>query len=504
MRKLVFLFATLFFVLCMTLYAESERKSVEVTVYNEDLGLVKEEREMALKKGLNHIRLMDIPAQIDATSVRFHSLKSPLKTYVKEQNYEYDLASDAKLLHRYLDKSIEVITKDGNHYEGILISGVRQYVQTRSFWNYATQQQETKSEINYSYGNLVIARDKEKGPISIVQLHNNVREINLPSLPTGLITRPTLAWELVADTAGEHLCRLTYLTKGMNWRADYTALINPGDTMLDLGAWVTINNHSGATFDSARVKLMAGDVSTVDRERRPQVRAYVYGRGEEGPAAETRQVFEYHLYALDEITDLKDNQTKQVKLLKADKVPIEKFYAYDGVLLRQDWYRYGRSQDKSYGTQCDKKVMVFLEFVSSKKSGLGVPLPRGLVRMYKKDEDGSLEFIGEDEIDHTPANERVRLRVGKAFDIVGERKQTDFKIVEPQHICDESFEIALRNQKKEAVQVRIVEHLYRWSDWEIRESSDPYIKTDSRTIEFRVKVPAGSEKKVTYTVRYKW
>ncbi len=504
MRRSVFLFAALFFVLSTNLYAESERKSVEVTVYNEDLGLVKEERSIVLKKGLNHIRLTDIPAQIEATSVRFHSLKSPLKTYVKEQNYEYDLASDAKLLHRYLDKSIQVITKDGNHYEGILISGVRQYVQTRSFWNYATQQQETKSEINYSYGNLVIARDREKGPISIVQLHDNVREIKLPSLPAGLITRPTLAWQLVSDTAGEHLCRLTYLTKGMNWRADYTALIHPDDTLLDLGAWVTINNHCGTTFDKARVKLMAGDVSRPGRERRPELRSYVYGKGEEGPAAEARTVFEYHLYALDEITDLKDNQTKQIKLLKADKVPIEKFYVYDGVLLRQDWYRYGRQDNKSYGTQCDKKVMVFLEFVCSKKNGLGVALPRGIVRMYKRDEDGSLEFIGEDEIDHTPANERVRLRVGKTFDIVGERKQTDFTLIEPRHIYDESFEIAVRNQKKEEVQVRIVEHLYRWSDWEIRESSDPYIKTDSRTIEFRVKVPAGTEKKVTYTVRYKW
>ncbi len=503
MKRLIYLICVFF--ICGSVYAQAERESIEVTVYNENLALVKERRVVNLNKGLNHIRLMEIPAQIDATSVRFYSLKDPQGTFVKEQNYEYDLASDAKLLHRYLDKEIEVITKEGTHYEGTLIAGVRQFIQSNTWWDYNRQKQETKSEIAYSYGNLVIAKDKEKGPISIVQLQDNIREIKLPGLLQELITRPTLAWEIVSDKKGKHEFQINYLTKGMSWRADYTALINPYDTKLDLGAWTTINNHSGATFPQARVKLMAGEIAQLDRQRGRQIKGYVYGKGEEGPTPETRQVFEYHLYALDEITDLKNNQTKQIKLLSADGVPVEKFYVYDGVQMTQDrsWYFHRRDQ-RDYGIQTNKKVMVFLEFINSQNNGLGMPLPKGKIRMYKLDEDKSLEFIGEDEIDHTPGNERVRMRVGGAFDIIGERKQTDFKVIESNHIYDESFEIVVRNHKKEDIEVRVVEHLYRWSDWEMRQTSDSFLKTDSRTIEFRVKVPADGEKKLAYTVRYKW
>ena len=487
-----------------SVYARTEREGIEVTVYNEDLALVKERRMVELEKGVNHIRLMEIPAQIDATSVRFYSLKDPEGTFVKEQNYEYDLASDAKLLHRYLDKDIEVITKEGTHYEGTLIAGVKQYIQSKRWWNPARQRNETKSEISYSYGNLVVAKDKEKGPISIIQHPDNIREIKLPSLPEGLITKPTLAWDVVSNRAGRHECQINYLSKGMNWRADYTALINPDDTKLDLGAWTTINNHCGVTFPQARVKLMAGDVAQLDRSGR-EIRAFVYGKGEGAPTVEGRQVFGYHLYALDEITDLKNNQTKQIKLLRADGVPVDKFYVYDGAQFTRDWSDYyHRREQRDYGIQTNKKVMVFLEFINSQRHGIGMPLPRGKVRMYKLDQDKSLEFIGEDEIDHTPGGERVRMRVGEAFDIVGERKQIDFKCIESNHIYDELFEIVVRNHKKEDVEVRIVEHLYRWSDWEIRETSHDYKKTDARTIEYRVEVPKGKQVITNYTVRYKW
>ena len=215
-------------------------------------------------------------------------------------------------------------------------------------------------------------------------------------------------------------------------------------------------------------------------------------------------MFEYHLYSLDETTTLKDNQTKQIKLMRVENVPMEKFYVYDGVQFNRSHYDYHSRKQADYGILTNKKVMVYLEFINSKENGLGIPLTRGRMRMYKLDEDGSLEFIGEDRIDHTPANELVRVRVGCAFDIVGERRQMEFKVIEPNHIYDESFEIVLRNHKEEDVTVRIVEHLYRWSYWKIMMNSDPFLKTDLRTIEFRVKIEAGSEKKVDYTVRYSW
>ncbi len=503
MRKLFLILLLLF--AAANLYAQ-QKANIEVTVYNEDLALIKEKREVTLEKGVNNIRLFDIPARIDPTSVRFFSLTDLMGTFVKEQNYEFDLASDARLLHKYLDKQIKVVTKDGERYEGTLISGVRQYVQNKYVYNYRTRRNEAKPEINYSYGNLVVAENKEKGPIFIVQLSDNVREITLPSLPAGLVTKPTLAWQVVSEKAGVHQCQLNYLTKGMSWRADYTVLINEDDTMLDLGAWVTIDNHCGATFKDARVKLMAGDVALADQyQQGRQIRTYVYGKGAEEPTADTRQVFEYHLYSLDEITTLKDNQTKQIKLFRVEKVPVSKFYVYDGVQFTRDYYDYYHRRDqRDYGVQTNKKVLVYLKYVNSKENGLGMPLPKGKVRMYKKDEDGSLEFIGEDKIDHTPANEIVRLRVGHAFDIVGERKQLSFECIKSGHIYDESFEIAVRNQKKEDVEVKIVEHLYRWSDWTITLKSVPFVKTDSRTIEFDVKIPAGGENKVNYTVRYEW
>jgi len=490
--------------ICNILYAKIERENIEVTIYNEDFALIKETRMVDLKEGINHIRLTDIPAQIDATSVRFLSLNDPQGTFVKEQNYEYDLASDAKLLHKYLDKEIEVITKDGNLYDGILVSGVNQNVKPQEVYNYQERSYKRESAIHYSYGNFVIAENTEKGPISIVQLEDNVKVIRLPSLPDELITKPALAWEIVSEETGVHQCQIHYLTNGIHWYADYTALINADDTELDLGTWVTIDNRSGATYKDARIKLMAGDVAQLDRYRSSRGFVYPYGESEEKISEETRGIFEYHLYSLGELTTLKDNQTKQVKLLRVENVSMEKFYVYDGVKFSGRYDDYNNRHKGNYGIQSNKTVIVYLEFSNNKKNGLGMPLPRGRMRMYKLDEDNSLEFIGEDRIDHTPANELVRVRVGSAFDLVGERKQTEFEAIERNHIYDESFEIVLRNHKGEDVTIRVVEHLYRWSNWKIMMNSDPFIQTDSKTIEFRVNVASEEEKKVNYSVRYSW
>jgi len=499
-----------FTALCVATAGAAEPENVELTVYNHDLGLVKEVRTLDLQKGLNEVRLEDVAAQLDPTSVTLVPIQAGTGTFVQEQNFEYDLASDAKLLFRYIGQPITVLTKEGKLHQGILIAGVDQNLGYRHDYDPLTGTNVPRPTLTYSYGNLVLAQDREKGPITIIQRQDNIREIELPSLPAGLITKPTLMWQMPAEKAGAQKCQLTYLTKGMEWRADYALLLNADDTRANVSGWVTLDNRSGKTFEDARVKLMAGDVATDQqaRQRGQQVQGYAYGQqAEQGPSQDTRQVFEYHMYGIEHPTTVRDNQTKQVKLLGADNVPVTKFYVYDGAQFGRfsGWDAYSYRENNEYGTECNKKVMVFVELVNTSTHGLGLALPRGKVRLFKQDQDKSVQFIGEDTVDHTPANELVRVRVGEAFDLVGERKQTDFQMIVSHHIYDESFEIAVRNQKKdEPVEVRVVEHLYRWSDWTITQSSQASTKTDSRTAEFRVKVPAGGEQKITYTVRYNW
>lgn len=486
------------------------RESVELTIYNNDLGLVKEVRTLDLKKGLNEVRLEDVAALLDATSVTLVPLERKAGAYVQEQNFEYDLASDAKLLFRYINKPITVLTSEGKVHEGALIAGVTQKVHYSYEYDPLIQRNVRRKALKYSYGNLVLAKDGGEGPITIIQSRDNIREIQLPALPAGLVTKPTLMWEVVAQKAGMQKCLLKYLTKGMEWRADYSLLLNDDDTRANVNAWVTLDNRSGMSFEKARVKLMAGDVATEDQDARRhgyRTRGYVYGRQPgAGPSQDTRQVFEYHLYGIEHATTVKNNQTKQVKLLNAEQVPVTKFYVYDGVRFQRynPWQWYNYRERREFGTETNKKVMVFVEFVNTSKHGLGSALPRGKVRLFKQDKDRSVQFIGEDMVDHRPANELVRVRVGEAFDLVGERKQTEFKKITP-CIYDESFEIAVRNQKKEGeVEVRVVEHLYRWYSWAVREKSHDFTKTDAQTIEFRVRIPAGGEEKITYRVRYNW
>ena len=239
----------------------AQRENVELTVYNQDLGLVKEVRTLDLKKGVTEVRLEDVAAQLDPTSVTLAALKDGAGTYVREQNFEYDLASDAKLLFRFIDKPISIFTKDGGLYEGILLAGVNQQAQMNYEYDPLTGQNKPRRQINYNYGNLVLTKDREKGPINIIRMSENVREIRLPELPTGLITKPALMWQVQSDKDGPQKCLLTYMTKGMEWRTDYGLLLNTDDTKADLSAWVTLDNRSGMSFEDARVKLMAGDLS---------------------------------------------------------------------------------------------------------------------------------------------------------------------------------------------------------------------------------------------------
>jgi len=442
-----------------------ENVGLEITIYNQNLALVKDQRTLTLQEGLNEVRFTEVAAQIDPTSVHFKSLTAPQATVIREQNFQYDLVSRAKLLEKYLDQEIEVQQprKDGG---GEILRG----------------------QLLSATDGLVI--QQADGTLTALASADQVR---LPKLPAGLITRPTLMWLVESGQAGRQLTEVSYLTGGINWNADYVAVVNPDDTQADLTGWVTIDNKSGATYPSARLKLIAGEVHRVQ----PPVPLLKMERGEEmatlaaEPQFEEKAFFEYHLYTLQRKTTLRDNETKQIELLTAANVPVKKVYVFDGANLRP-----GPPNQPPQA-----KVNVMVEVENRQENHLGMPLPKGKVRVYKADEDGSLQFVGEDEIDHTPKDEKIRLYLGDAFDLVGERKQTDERVI-ADNVRQYSFEIALRNHKQEAVEITVVEHLF--GDWEILRESHEHTQKDARTLEFHVRVAPDQEVKVTYTAQVKF
>ena len=460
------------------LAAEKPQEGVALTIYNQNFGVVREKRAVEVKEKIGTIRFTDVAAQIDGTSVQFKSLTDPAAT-VLEQNYEYDLVSADKLLQKYIDRQIAVLTKDGSRYAGNLLS--------------------------FDENQLVLRQFGEKGDIVMVQRGDNVKDIQFGALPDGLITKPTLVWKLATEKTGHHLVEVAYQTGGMNWQADYNAVLNARDTALDLGGWVTINNQSGATYKDACVKLIAGDVRRVQppAPAKARTRAMVLA-AETAAGFEEKAFFEYHLYTLGRPTTVGQNQTKQIELLKAADVPVKKVFLYEGA----PQYRFygGVQTEASYGSEeSNKKVNVILEIKNSKDNHMGMALPKGRVRLYKRDDaDAALEFIGEDQIDHTPKDETIKLHIGDAFDVVGERKRTNFKVDKAGHVMTESFEIKIRNHKTEPVEVLVKETLYRWSNWEITDSNRKWTKHDSNTIHFPVQVDKDGEQVITYTVRYTW
>jgi len=449
--------------------AEAEEEGVELTVYNQNIALVKDRRSMELSKGVSEVRFTDVASHIDPTSVYFRSLTDPEGTTVLEQHYEYDLVGSERLLEKYVGQDISLVTEDGTSYEGRLLSSTDDIV------------------LQKADGGIVVVRK------------DAVREFGFPRLPEGLITKPTLVWKLRAAKEGTHTVEVTYLTEGLNWRADYVLLLAEDDKSFDLDGWVTLENQSGATYEEAKLKLVAGEVHRVPTPKVMMVRGAEVPKPAPLEVAE-RPFFEYHLYEVERPVTIRDRQTKQIEFVTASDVPAEKFYVYDGSKT-QYWGR-GPVTEPEYGVTSVEEVMTMLEF-RNEEDGLGVPLPGGRVRVYKRDVDGSLQFVGEDEIEHTPKGERVRLYLGGAFDIVGERKQTDFRKLDKRAI-EESFEITLRNHKDEDVEVRVVEHLYRWKEWTITRATMDYIKLDADTIEFRVPVEAQGEATVSYTVQYRW
>ncbi len=443
--------------------------------------VVREDRSFPLAAGRNMLRVDDVPALIDPTTVAFTSLTDPAGTRVVEQGFEFDLAGSAQLLSRYLGREIVVEQARGTGVEAI-----------------------TGTLLGTQGGLTLRAAD---GSVRIVERYSGVK---LPELPGGLVAKPALAWHIDARHAGVHRTRFSYQTGGMTWWADYNLAYSeprPGGCRVDLNAWVTIVNQSGASFSDARVKLVAGDV------HRAAPRGHAVPEAPRMLAAEVKRegfhekaFFEYHLYALGRTTSLAQNSTRQIELFPAATgVGCEKKLVYQGQAAS---WAYGGAPfiDRNYGVQSNRKVDIYLRLENSQSNGLGVPLPAGRARVSRVDEaDGALEFIGEDILDHTPRGETAQLRLGSAFDVVGDRKQLDFRMDAAAHWMEEDIEVRVRNRKEhEAVAVVVRENLYRWSQWSIVKRSHAFTKEDSRTIDFPVRIAPDGEAVVRYTVRYTW
>jgi hypothetical protein len=443
--------------------------------------LVRLDRDLELERGRSTFKLTDVAALLDPTTVQFLSLTDPAGTKVLEQNFQFDLVSQDKLLSKYIDRSVSVEQQQGDGVkvvEGTLLS---------------------------SNDGLVLRGSD--GQIHALREWSNMR---FGELPGGLITRPTLEWDVVSAKGGTHRSRVSYQTGGITWWADYNLIFSEGADanagFVDVGAWVSLLNQSGARYEDAKLKLIAGDVNRVQPEQKlMRARVQEMAMAADSPAGfEEKAFFEYHLYTLGRPATIPNNSTKQLELFgQATRVPAKKRLVYYGADF--GGYYGGPMMDREFGPSSNTKVDVWLSFRNDRSSGMGMPLPAGRIRVSQQDKaDGSLEFIGEDKIDHTPKDEDVRVKLGTAFDVVGERRQTDFVLNTKGRVMEEAFEIKLRNHKEQSVEVIVRENLYRWSQWSLIQQSIPSEKKDARTVEFPVRVAAGGEAVVTYRVRYTW
>lgn len=442
----------------------ADQSQVALTIYNSNIGLVKDVREVELGEGENELQFMDVASQIMPTTVHIQSLTGTQNLQVLEQNYEYDLVSPEKLMEKYVGKEVRLLDK--NYYTG------KEEIIT------ATLLSTTGSPV-YKVGNEIYLGLPGR--------------VILPQIPENLMAKPTLVWLLRNQSQGKQTIEASYLTNQITWQADYIAVLDASDSKTDLSGWVTIDNKSGATYRNATLKLVAGDVHRVEEPKVMYERAVAMSAAAPAPPQFREEgFFEYHLYTLDRPTTVKDNQTKQMTLLAASDIPITKRLILHG---EQGFFFNAYGPDEELPTQ---KVSVVLEVANSKENNLGLPLPKGIVRVYKADKEGSLQFIGEDRIEHTPRDETVKVKMGEAFDVVGKRKQTEFKRI-ARTISEMAWEITLRNHKEEDVTVRVDEPVP--GDWEVLSASHRYEKVNAHTLRFDVLVPKEGETQVTYRVR---
>ncbi len=441
----------------------ADQGALAITVYNVNLGLVKDRRQVRLPQGRGELRFMDVAAQIIPASVLIKPVTDPTTLQVLEQNYEYDLLSPRKLLDKYVGKEVRLYQK--NPY---------------------SEREEVVS------ATLLANNDGPVFRIGNEITFNHPGRVIFPGLPEGLIPKPTLVWLLDSRQSGTREIEVSYLTNGISWRADYVLTLDAKDSTADLAGWVTIDNKSGVAYREARLKLVAGDVHRVQEER-DRVMRLAKAEAAGAPQFTEEGFFEYHIYTLQRPSTIRDNQTKQISLVTADGIPVRKEYLFRGA---------PHSYVGPSGEAAEKqKVGVYLELENREANRLGMPLPKGIVRVYKSDTDGSLQFAGEDAIDHTPKDEKVKVKLGEAFDLVGERKQTDWRKI-ASDTYEAAFEITLRNHKQEDVVVRVVEPVP--GDWQMLSASHQWKKDEAHAAEFLVPVKKGGEAKVSYRVRIRY
>jgi hypothetical protein len=445
----------------------ADQKEVAVTIYNENLALIKDQRKLPLKRGASALAFRDVSAKMRAETALLRSLSSPGSLSVVEQNFNFDLLTPQKLLEKYVGRNVNIIRT-----------------------NPATGAETTESATVLSANNGVVLKIGDRIETGLPG------RIIYPDVPANLRDRPTLVMALDNNGAQQQDVELSYLTGGLSWKADYVVELNAADDKLDISGWVTLGNTSGTTYRNAKLQLVAGDVHQV--LQRVQITGSSI-RALESPqpvmakkAMAEESLFEYHLYTLDRPTTIAENQTKQVALLSASGVPARK----ELLLAGSDYY-----YQSSYGDLGQKmKIGVFVEFDNKEASQLGMPLPKGVVRVYKKDGAGNAQFIGEDSVDHTPKNEKVRLKLGEAFDVTADKKQTDFKKLagtgKYNYVSESAYELVLKNAKKEAVIVTVQEPMP--GDWQVLSSSHPYTKSASNTAVWKISVPAEGNTKLVY------
>ncbi len=461
-----------------------------LTIYNQRFAVVRERLMLDLQPGVNRAQFSGVTTQVEADSVVLRDRAGAVQFAILEQSYRADTVSQGLLLELHEGKEIAFLQYDRDAKESV----VRGKIIRSGF-----------------------QRGGDGSGAPIVEVAGKLR-FSLPGQPVfdaladDSILMPTLQWRIQAPEAAKFEAELGYVTGGMGWESTYNLVMpEKGDT-LDLVGWVTIDNQSGVTFRDAAIKLMAGDVHKLQPVGMPTGGADAFhlgvARGLRASQVTEKAFDEFHLYSLPLPTTLRDRERKQVEFVRAQSVKAKTLYVYDGAAIQgmHGWTMEMIRSQPDYGTQSNGKVWVMREFVNTKENSLGIPLPMGKVRFYRRDDaDGRIEFTGENRIEHTAKDERLRIYTGDSFDLVGERRRIDYQHDDNRKQMEESFEIRVRNRKEsEVVEVRVVEHLYRWSNFEVVQKSHDFIKTDAQTIEYRLQVPPGGEQVVTYRVRYRW
>ena len=458
-----------------------------LTIYNQNFAVVRDTVPLDLQAGVNTVRYAGATAQVEPDSVILRDPAGKHSLQILEQNYRNDPVSQELLLSLFEGKTIDferMRLKDNTQTPELIPGKI-----IRSGYVPGGEAQQPIIEVN---GKMQFSLPGQ--PL-------------FPDLGDDTVLKPAFNWLLQSDKSGKFDAEIGYVTEGLDWSASYNLVSPEKGDLVDLVGWITMNNNCGKAFENAKIKLMAGEVNRIQRYGVTPIgamRTAELAERMQAPAVTEKAFDEFHLYSIARPTTLHDRETKQVEFVHAEKVVAPTIYVYDGA----SGYRFygGLNYDSGYGAESgNKKVTVMREFVNAETNHLGLALPAGKLRFYRRDADGQLEFVGEDQIDHTPRNETVRVTTGSAFDLVGERKQTNFRVDTSDKWMDESFEIKLRNRKKDhPVEIRVVERLYRWSNWEITQKSDEFTKKDSQTIEFRVPVKPDEERKITYTVHYSW